>query len=685
VSTSSLYAGRRVALLVALIALAPAMVWAQTLPAGWATFDVGEPTIPGYATYESQTYTVSGAGAGIGGGMDRFTFVYRTLTGDGTIIARVASLPNTTPNAQAGVMIRESLHHRAAHASFLLSRTNELMFKRRTPLVRSRTEVSTVASPASTMWLKLDRRSDLITASWSTNGSAWTNMGTAAVPLNNVVYVGLAVTSSTEVAAVRATLTNVLVTSLSQSGGALPTGWTSGDVGSPVQAGSAAYESGTFALTGSGTGISGYSDQFRFTYTRVDGDVDIVARVRDLGNTDTLAKAGVMIRDSLTPNGAHASMFVTAEGRTRFQRRARAGAGTGAQIGSRTQAAPVWLKLSARAGIVTGFQSIDGATWSRVDGITLTLPSPYYVGLAVTSQDETVTVTTNVDNVSVHAVAPTDNEAPTVALGAPSNGATYTAPASITVSATAADSDGTVARVDFYRDATLIASDTSSPYSVTWTNAAAGSYALTAVATDEDGASTTSIGRTITVNQPPSVSLSAPANGATYTAPASITITATASDADGSIARVDFFRGSTLIASDSSSPYSITWNNVSAGSYSLTAVAVDDDNTSTTSAARNVTVNPASTTQRNAVFTPSPEHNTLVTSYLLEIFAAGANPATATPIASRNLGKPPVVNGECTVDVTATIDALAPGNYQGTLSAVGNGGSSRGAPATFTR
>jgi hypothetical protein len=85
------------------------------------------------------------------------------------------------------------------------------------------------------------------------------------------------------------------------------------------------------------------------------------------------------------------------------------------------------------------------------------------------------------------------------------------------------------------------------------------------------------------------------------------------------------------------------------------------------------------------VFNASPDHNSLVNSYLLEIFAAGADPSTATPIATQNLGKPAVVNGECTADISATVNALAPGNYRATVAAVGSGGSSRSAPADFTQ
>ena len=86
----------------------------------------------------------------------------------------------------------------------------------------------------------------------------------------------------------------------------------------------------------------------------------------------------------------------------------------------------------------------------------------------------------------------TTNSPPTVSLSAPANGATYRAGSTISVSATASDVGGTIARVRFYADSTLIGADTSSPYSVSWPNVAAGSYVLKAVATDNDGVSTTS-------------------------------------------------------------------------------------------------------------------------------------------------------------------------------------------------
>ena len=102
-----------------------------------------------------------------------------------------------------------------------------------------------------------------------------------------------------------------------------------------------------------------------------------------------------------------------------------------------------------------------------------------------------------------------------------------------------------------------------------------------------------SVARMVTVNSPPSVGLTQPANGATFTAPATVGIAATASDPFGSVSRVEFFNGATKLGEDTTSPYSFSWAGVAAGTYSLTARAVDNGGAVTTGAARTVTVQPA--------------------------------------------------------------------------------------------
>lgn len=187
------------------------------------------------------------------------------------------------------------------------------------------------------------------------------------------------------------------------------------------------------------------------------------------------------------------------------------------------------------------------------------------------------------------------NKPPVVNITSPANNATYTAPATVNIQAAASDSDGVVTRVAFYQGNTLLGVDSVAPYAWTWNNVAAGSYSLTAKATDNKGATTTSAVVNISVtsagNKPPVVNITSPANNATFTAPATVNIQAAASDSDGVITRVAFYQGSTLLGTDSVAPYTWTWSNVAAGTYSLTARATDNGGATTISAAVNITVN----------------------------------------------------------------------------------------------
>ena len=87
---------------------------------------------------------------------------------------------------------------------------------------------------------------------------------------------------------------------------------------------------------------------------------------------------------------------------------------------------------------------------------------------------------------------PATNDAPTIALDAPADGATFRAPADIALKAEASDADGSVVKVEFYADGVKIGEDRGRPFSYNWTSVPAGSYRLTAKATDNDGAQATS-------------------------------------------------------------------------------------------------------------------------------------------------------------------------------------------------
>jgi RHS repeat-associated protein len=117
-----------------------------------------------------------------------------------------------------------------------------------------------------------------------------------------------------------------------------------------------------------------------------------------------------------------------------------------------------------------------------------------------------------------------------------------------------------------------------------------GTHTLTAKATDNLGLATTSAAVSIRVDAPPSVSITSPANNASFNAPASVPITVNAQDTDGTINRVELYANSALIATLTVAPYSFNWTNVAAGTYALTAKAVDNNNAETLSAAVTITV-----------------------------------------------------------------------------------------------
>ncbi|MGB9178630.1 MAG: Ig-like domain-containing protein [Pyrinomonadaceae bacterium] len=190
----------------------------------------------------------------------------------------------------------------------------------------------------------------------------------------------------------------------------------------------------------------------------------------------------------------------------------------------------------------------------------------------------------------------TANAAPAINLTSPANGATYNSPASITVTANANDSDGSISKVDFYQGTTLIGTSTVSPFSMTWNGVAAGNYTLTAKATDSGGATTTSSPVSITVNTPPTVILAMPDDGPLFTAPANLALNAYANDFDGTVSKVDFYQDANLIGTingplASGTPYTFQWNNVSAGTYTLTAKATDNLGATTTSGAVKIKAN----------------------------------------------------------------------------------------------
>lgn len=178
---------------------------------------------------------------------------------------------------------------------------------------------------------------------------------------------------------------------------------------------------------------------------------------------------------------------------------------------------------------------------------------------------------------------------PAVELTAPAAAARFELPPSLRLAASVrAGPDSRIARVEFYHGETRIGQATAAPYEITWARPLSGEYLLSAVAVDHNGHATLSRVVPITItnprNRPPTAALASPAGETRTLAPAAVRLVAEAADADGAVAKVEFFAGAVKLGERTLPPFAFTWTDVPPGDYPLTARVIDNDGATTTSA-----------------------------------------------------------------------------------------------------
>src|SRR3989454_1435872 len=204
-----------------------------TLPSVWSDGDVGAVGLAGSANYANGTFTVAGAGQGtFFTSSDGFHFVYQSLSGDGTMVARVVSLQGSA--AQAGIMVRETLNAGADHV-YLFDYSSTIYMTERTSTGAS-SSYQSLGSGALPYWIKLARSGNVFTMYSSADGVNWLQLGTSqTVSMAQNAYVGLAVSSRTTSALATATFDSV---SLSSAAAPAPVitavSATTGSIGSQV-------------------------------------------------------------------------------------------------------------------------------------------------------------------------------------------------------------------------------------------------------------------------------------------------------------------------------------------------------------------------------------------------------------------------------------------------------------------
>jgi len=206
-------------------AFSPAQDWTRqgvTLLSLWFR---GYPGYSGSFVEEpAGTYTMTGSGADIWDTSDEFHFAYKELTGPGSIIAKIESVEETHGWAKAGVMLRDTLDTDSIHAMMVVSATQGVSFQRR----RSAAGVSFATDIAGLMapqWVKIERSvSGAVTASYSADGTSWTQVGNESMKMNIPMYIGLAVTAHNASEVCEAKFSNVSIT------GTVSEQWTNQDI-----------------------------------------------------------------------------------------------------------------------------------------------------------------------------------------------------------------------------------------------------------------------------------------------------------------------------------------------------------------------------------------------------------------------------------------------------------------------
>ena len=180
----------------------------------------------------------------------------------------------------------------------------------------------------------------------------------------------------------------------------LPAPWASQDIGTVGLAGSSCQANGVFTVSGAGANIFDVADSFHFAYQPLRGDGRIVARVTGEQNTNIYARAGVMIRQTLTPGSPHVMLNILPSGGVELMTRevndklTRYVTATSGQF-------PIWLQLARRGTTVLASLSNDGARWTPLATINISMTSDTFAGLVANSRDRKALNAATFDHVAV--------------------------------------------------------------------------------------------------------------------------------------------------------------------------------------------------------------------------------------------------------------------------------------------
>jgi hypothetical protein len=290
------------------------------IPEPWVDTDVGMVGLPGAAGRSTGRFHVMGSGGDIWGDADQFNFLHRPVTGDLELVAKVVSQQNTSGDARAGIMLRESTDTGARNVYMTVfpgtlkngvmdGKGSRLTFRdKRIDMNTGYVDLGSLAPPAADaapLWMKLVRAKGLFTGYVSADGVAWTKDGEWTIAgMPNDLLAGLAVTSHSNTKTSVSVFEGLRITALTD-----PT-WAHDEVG--TLGGFAAGSPTKFELQTAGAGLANKADGVTFVHRAAQhlGDLEITGRVTALSYTgDKAARVGFMLRSGLDA-GARMVSFV---------------------------------------------------------------------------------------------------------------------------------------------------------------------------------------------------------------------------------------------------------------------------------------------------------------------------------------------------------------------------------------
>lgn len=519
--------------------------WSLSIPdAPWQAVDIGAPHREIHASVENGTYVISGSGTGINGTNDSFSTLVRPMSGNSMFAAQLADFQFSHPDAAAGITFRESLASNSPQSSVTLTGNGQLSVRSRQATGGTTSSVELSAS-VELPWLRLVREGTSVLAHVSTDGTAWSLTGSNAVSMTNDIFAGLAVAAGHDAARAAATFTNLQyasVTLTSSAQNAVLTAPAEIPMSLEFEAHNATPVSVEFFANG--TSLATISQEpFAFTWTTVPAGVhNLEARV-------TFSN-GASLRTQPLP-----MTVILDDSFARF-------------VGENRTMLGNWTNLASSVNAIIAGDSTNLPPDTRF----WTSGATQQVWSATTSSTRALLRSNKTGRIAANWNSPT-NFSFDLWLG---DGELSR------VSIYCLDWDGGNSRSELIEvvdpftgavlDARTVSGFTAGRY-LTWTARGHIRMRFTRLA----GASAVVSGVFLTPdsNTKPEVELTSPDDGFTFTLPASIPITASASD-DGAIQRVEFFIDGSKFGESFTPPYSIPWNNALAGTHEIKARAYDD-------------------------------------------------------------------------------------------------------------